>query len=153
MMLRLPKPVTKARFLLIGYGLILLIWMSLEDSSTLSVAILGTGTAIIYSSAWIANRFGGQALSLKVWSIGFIFFGTIIGALSALLTATLMFFKSSWHGHSFPDYPPQMIADMFLRLPIWALSGTLLGLSCAIFMFLHHVNLDESITQIPSGSE
>lgn len=149
MTLRLPKPATKARFLLIGYGLILLVWLSLEDSSAVSVAILGAGTAIIYSSVWIANRFGEQVLPLKIWSIGLVLAGTIIGALSVLSTATLMFFKSSWHGHNFPDYPPQMIADMLLRTPIWALSGALLGLSCAIFLFLHLANLN----QIPSGNE
>jgi|SRR5690606_21009622 len=149
MILRLPKPATKARFLLIGYGLILLVWLSVEDNSAVSVAVLGTGTAIIYTSVWIANRFGEKELPLKIWSIGLVLAGTVMGALSALSTATLMFFKSSWHGHIFPDYPLQMIADMLLRTPIWALSGALLGVSCAIFLFLYHTNLN----QIPSGSE
>lgn len=149
MTLRLPKPATKARFLLIGYGLILLVWLSLEDSSTISVAVLGTGTAIIYAGAWLGNRFGERILPMKIWFVGLILSGIVMGALSALSTATLMFFKSSWHGHTFPDYPPQMIADMLLRTPIWALSGALLGVSCAIFLFLYHANLN----QIPSGSE
>lgn len=149
MTLRLPKPATKARFLLIGYGLILLVWLSLEDSSTVSVAVLGTGTSLIFTNVWIANRFGEKDLSLKIWFIGLVLAGIIMGALSALSTAILMFFKSSWHGHIFPDYPPQMIADMLLRTPIWALSGALLGLSCAIFLFLYHTNLNQK----PSGSE
>ena len=141
MTLRLPKPLTKARFLLIAYGLILLIWMSLEDSSTLSVAILGTGTSIIYSGAWIANRFGAREVSLKKISIGLILWGILLGALSSLMTMTLMFFKSSWHGHAFPDYPLAMIVDMLALMPIWMLSGGLLSLSSAIFLFLYHANL------------
>lgn len=149
MTVRLPKPATKARFLLIGYGLVLLFWMGLEDSGTLTVAMLGTGTAIIYGGAWIANYIGDRDIPLKIWLVGCVILGAFMGALSVLSIATLMFFKSSWHGHTFPDYPAQMIIDMFTRLPIWSLSGALLGLSCAIILFLYHANLN----QIPSGNE
>lgn len=140
MTLRLPKPLTKARFLLIGYGLILLIWMSLEDSSTLVVAILGTGASIIYSGAWIGSRFGERDLALKNVSIGLIVWGALLGIVSSLITALLMFFKSSWHGHIYPDYPLAMITDTLALMPIWAISGGLLGLSFAIFLYLYHVN-------------
>lgn len=143
MTLRLPKPLTKARFLLIGYGLILLVWMSLEDSTTLSVALLGTGASIIYSGAWIANRFGEHELSLKSVSIGLILWGVLLGALSTLMIALLMFFKTSWHGHVYPDYPLAMIVDMLALMPVWAICGGLLGLSSAIFLFLYYANLGE----------
>jgi hypothetical protein len=144
MTLRLSEPKTKARFLLIGYGLILVIWMSLEDKRAVSVALLGTGAAIIYLGTWILSRFSGQDIALRFWFTGFILSGIGLGAASALSTAILMFFKSSWHEHLYPDYPPQMIAAMLARMPFWAMSGALFGLAIAICLLLSLSHLQPS---------
>lgn len=135
--LRFPQPKTKARFLMIGYGLVLIFWMSLENSSTLSVALLGIGATVIYSGTWLINRISERDIPARFWFPGMILSGTFFGAISVLITSILMFFKSGWHGHIYPEYPPQMIFSMFARLPVWTLSGALIGIFSAIFMLLH----------------
>ena len=121
---------------MIGYGFILLIWMSLEDKGTLTVSLLGTGAAIIYIGFWLINRYSDRELDFRLWFSGIVLSGTVIGAASAFTAAMLMFFKSGWHGHLYPDYPPQLIASMLSRMPVWAISGTLIGLFCAILILL-----------------
>lgn len=138
--LRLPLPNSKARFLLIGYGLMILFWLSLEDNGTIAVAILGTGAALIFTSYWVLKRIDGRELPTRLWFSGLIVLGSLMGAAAILVTAILMFFKSSWHGHIFPDYPPTMIAAMLSRMPIWTLAGGLLGLSMAIIILLRQTN-------------
>lgn len=145
MTIRLPQPKTKARFLLIGYGLGLLFWLGLENHSTLLVALLGFGAALIYITTTIMNRFHSRDLPMRLWCVGLIVWGAIIGAASTLTTALLMVFKSSWHGHLTPDYPPQLILDMLTRLPIWTLSGLLIGFCCSIFIFLRQLKIVNSL--------
>ena len=137
MTLHLPAINTQARFLLIGYGLVLLFWMSVEDNGTLSVALLGTGTTVIFGGYTLLNRFGGRSYKTQSVIIGFVICCACLGAIAPLTTALLMFFKSSWHGHIFPDYPPAMIIAMARYIPIWALAGGLVGLSLAIFTVLN----------------
>ncbi len=145
MTLRLARAKTKARFLMIGYGLVLIFWMSLEDSSTLTVSLLGTGAAVIYIGIWLLNRLSERELAFRHWFPGMIFSGTLFGAASVLITVILMFFKSGWHGHIYPDYPPQMIFAMLTRLPVWALSGTLTAIFCAILLLLHKAQNQNSL--------
>jgi hypothetical protein len=137
MNLSIPQPDSRVIFPMVGYGIILLVWLSLEDNSTVSVALLGTGAAVLYSSIWLLKRSGGQVLPLRLWLPGLILFGGTLGALSTLTTTLLMFFKTGWHGHSFPDYPPQMLLAMLQRLPVWMLAGALIGLAIALFKLSH----------------
>jgi hypothetical protein len=135
MALKLPKPDYRARFLLLGYGLVLFIWMSLEDNGTLTVSLLGAGfatTLILYQTF---ERIGGKELSMRFFIGLFVGIGVLSGAISPLATISLMFFKTAWHGHGFPDYPPELMRDMLFRLPAWALAGGLLGLGLG-FLYL-----------------
>ena len=132
MNLSISKPDNRVIFPMVGYGIILLVWLSLEDNGTLSVALLGTGATMLYTSIWLLRRIGGQVLPLRLWLPGLILCGGIVGALSTLTTTVLMFFKTGWHGHIFPDYPPPMLLAMLQRLPVWMLAGALLGLALAL---------------------
>jgi hypothetical protein len=127
---------------MIGYGLIILIWLSLEDNNNLSVALLGIGLALLTSLFLLLNRFGGRTFSLRQCFWGNLVLGAIVGALSAVSTALLMFFKSSWHAHQFLDYPPQMMLAMLSRIPIWALAGFLIGLSVGNLVLLKNAKKD-----------
>jgi hypothetical protein len=127
---RLPKPDYRARFALMGYGLLIFVWMSLEDNGTLTVSLLGAGLAtalILYQLLKLFN------FSSEEWPVfGFFVFwfvlGIFVGAASTIATILLMFFKTAWHGHEFPDYPLELMSDMLVRLPAWALAGGLIGL-------------------------
>ena len=132
MNMRLPQTNSRTIFLLLGYGLVLLLWLSLEDNGTLSVALLGTGAAALFTIIALLNRIGGYVLPMRFWFTGLIGLGAAIGALSTLTTTLLMFFKTSWHNHGFPDYPPAMMLAMLQRLPVWMLAGALIGLAIAL---------------------
>ena len=124
-MIRLPEPDYRARFALMGYGLLIFVWMSLEDNGTLTVSLLGAGLAtalILYQSF---KRFAGKELASRFL---FPILGLSIGAASPIATIFLMFFKTAWHGHDFPDYPLELMRDMLFRLPLWAVAGSLIGI-------------------------
>jgi hypothetical protein len=147
MSMRLPQTNSRTIFLLLGYGLALLLWLSLEDNGTLSVALLGTGAATLFTIIALLNRIGGRVLSMRLWFTGLIGLGAAIGALSTLTTTLLMFFKTGWHGHGFPDYPPAMMLAMLQRLPVWMLAGALIGLAIAMIKL---ATISQDATQILS---
>jgi len=137
MRFRLPKPDYRARFLLMGFGLILFFWMGLEDNGTLTVSILGAVLATALICYQSLKRYGGaeQEFSpLHFFSLSLVF-GAGLGAAASIATVLLMFFKTAWHGHEFPDYPPELMRDMLLRLPAWALAGGLIALGSALLFW------------------
>ncbi|MEL6402801.1 MAG: hypothetical protein AAFR81_00445 [Chloroflexota bacterium] len=136
MSVTLPRLGTKARFLLIGYGLCLLVWMSLEDNSLIPVIILGTGLSVISTIYTLLDNIPHDAVPLPRFLILVVFTSTAIGGFAPLAIALLMFFKTSWHAHAFPDYPPALMLAMLSRLPAWTLAGFLVGCALAIFTVL-----------------
>src|SRR5262245_3786246 len=105
-MIRLPEPDYRARFALMDYGLLISIWMSLEDNGMLTVSLLGAGLSSALILYQIFARFAGKTLETR-----FLFpaLGAFIGAASPIAAILLMFFKTAWHGHGFPDYPVELM--------------------------------------------
>lgn len=132
MQIRLSKPGYRSKLVLLFYCAMILVWMSLEDRGALSVSLLGTGFTIILTIQWIRQHYGAQSFVLRSWVLGAVVCGAWIGAFSAIMTALLMFFKTSWHGHIFADYPPLMIWSLLQRMPFWSLAGALIGLAVAM---------------------
>lgn len=126
----------KWRFLLILYGLVTLVWMSLEDKTVIPVTVLGVLGACLLVVHLVVERWAGQALPPRIWMSLSITCGSAIGALSPVVIVLLMFFKTSWHAHPFPDYPPPLMGAMLTRVPYWAVAGLLIGLSAVIFTLL-----------------
>jgi len=132
MILILPKAGYRSRLLALAYGLVLLIWMGLEDSSMLPAAMIGTGFTALLVYLWLTAKWGGKSFALRWWSSGGVILGAAVGGASTLTIAGMMFFKTGWHGHAYPDFPPQMIFAMLSRLPVWMLAGLLIGLSVVL---------------------
>jgi hypothetical protein len=131
-LLTLPHPGSRARLLTIGFGAVVFFWLSAEDNSALPVAIFGTGISVAIVFWWLSRNYGGKALDRRFWFPGLIFAGGITGAGAALSAVLLMFFKTAWHSHVFPDYPLPMMLAMLERLPAWTLAGALVGLAVAL---------------------
>lgn len=109
------------------YAASLLFWLSLEESSALVPALLGwCGAALMAWRGWQAKPRSMERLRPALWAA---LLGLGAGAGAALIAAALMFFKTAWHNHPYPDYPPLMMLAMLERLPAWALAGGLLGLA------------------------
>lgn len=114
-----------SRWARIVWGVLLLLWLSVEDTHTLPVALLGASGALLWVGHALARAYAGQwqTLGALVPVVG----GALVGAAGALVTTFLMFFKSSWHAHPFPDYPLSMLLDMLGRAPVWAAAGALVA--------------------------
>ena len=100
-----------------------LLWLGLEDTHSAPVAALGLSLAVLAVAHFAEQRAMPWSRSLT-WSL----LGASTGALTALTSTLLMFFKTAWHTHAFPDYPLAMLIAMLERAPIWALAGALIGL-------------------------
>lgn len=114
------------RWLALGWGAAAFIWLGLEDKNSLPASLLGLGGALL-----IGSRPNFAPLTSKRW--GWPTLGALIGALAAVLTTSLLFFKNAWHAHPFPDYPTGMLLAMLERLPWWSLVGGLLGLALRLW--------------------
>lgn len=120
------------RLVAVGYGLVMLLWLSLEDTHTEPVALLGTGFALLSVAGWLIGQYGGVSLAARLWMPGAVLVGALTGAGAALMTTLLMFFKTAQHSHVFPDYPLPMMLAMLQRLPVWGVAGALIGLGVVL---------------------
>jgi hypothetical protein len=110
------------RVAVIAYGAALLVWLSLEDSGSLSPPLLGTAGAVLLLTRTARPR------SMVVWLLR----GAGGGAVAVLIAALLMLLKTGWHAHLVPDYPLSMIVEMLARAPAWSAAGALVGLGAGM---------------------
>jgi hypothetical protein len=117
--------VSRLRMLTIVWGVAILSWLSVEDSTTLPVTILGTGASVLGIWLWLMTHYHGKGMGLWSWAV----LGACMG-MGAIVCATgLMFFKTAWHSHLYPDFPTPMLLAMLARVPTWAIAGAMLGVA------------------------
>lgn len=116
-------------------GTVTLFWLSLEDASTLPVALLGIGVGVLSGLAWARAHYAHVRWTARTWAFACVAGGALIGAWAVLCVVALMFFKTAWHSHLVPDYPLPMMAAMLARLPSWAGVGALVGAGLALRRF------------------
>jgi hypothetical protein len=136
--LTLPPRPFWLRLLIVGWGAVIFIWLSLEDNTALPVAILGTGAAFLFASQWLLSHFGGKPLAPAYAYAGGVLFGALVGVGAAVTTAVLMLGKTVAHSHTFPDYPVGQIVAMLARTPVWGMVGALLMLSALLIWEASH---------------
>jgi hypothetical protein len=137
--LNLPSPHSTIwfRLLTIAYGAALFFWLSAEDNSALLVAVFGASGSALLLFGWWTGQMRVRQLSTRQQQLSVVLIGAIWGAGSAVLTTCLMFFKTAWHSHIFPDYPTPMMLAMLERAPIWALVGMLVALAWLLWNDTH----------------
>ena len=131
-MFTLPPRRPRLRWIALGYGVVLLLWTSLEDNGVALVTLAGVALMLIAAAFWLRRRFGGRSIAARDALIGAVLIGAVAGAGSAGATAALMLLKVGLHAHVFPDYPFGMIVDMLRRAPVWALAGSLAALGVTL---------------------
>jgi hypothetical protein len=126
-MIHLPKHRRQHTLYALGYGAILFMWLSTENTTLLIVSGLGVGLSGLL--VWLATLrwLGGRVFSAQQWLPGVILMGAIIGSGAVWMTIGLMVFKNGWHSHAYPDFPPEVITGMVHRLLPWTLAGGILG--------------------------
>jgi hypothetical protein len=130
--MRLPRPGRWLRWLMLGYGVAVFIWLAVEDVSTWPVTVFGWALALLISVLITLDKLGGRRLAARRAPLLSGFVGLTVGLGSSVAVTVLMFFKNARHGHLFPDYPPGMMLAMLERAPVWAAAGGLIGLGLGL---------------------
>ncbi|MEQ8672935.1 MAG: hypothetical protein RIC84_06945 [Aggregatilineales bacterium] len=127
--MKVPARIVGFRWLVICWAVIIFFWLSREDSDVLGVVLLGIWGAMLFCGSWITRNLGGRHVS-RSSAVGVCLLGGgVVGIMTGLITAGLMFFKNVRHAHIFPDYPFEMIGAILERVPIWGIAGALFGLA------------------------
>lgn len=130
--LTIPYQNTWHRFGAIGYGAILLLWLSTEENAVWLTVLLGTGLALVIEGLFITHRLGKKTLGWRIWLPGILLLGAITGLASVFGTILLMVFKNVQHSHAAPDFSRAVVEGIFQLAPAWMLSGALLGGAVAL---------------------
>lgn len=115
------------RFISISWAVLVLLWLSTEDVSTIAPVIAGFIGISLVMWNWLQLLYADGAAGATRQLVIAVLFGAVIGAGTILGSVLLMFFKTAWHAHAFPDYPLLMMMAMLERAPSWALAGALCG--------------------------
>ncbi len=117
------------RYYTIILGILLLIWLPVEDSNeqlaTAFAAAISAGLAV----RLVVKNFLPQPASL----LKHVLFGTGFGLTIAPFAFVLMALKTGLHGHTAPDFTSAQVTAIFLRAPLWGLGGLLIGLGVGLW--------------------
>ena len=116
----------------IGYGLLLLFWLSSEDRGLGPVTILGAGLSLGLGVLLVVRYLAGRTLAGRRGLLALAIWAGLVGAASAPLIASLMVFKTASHAHLYADYPLPIILGTLARLPAWSAAGALGGLGLGL---------------------
>jgi hypothetical protein len=111
-------------------GALLLFWLPVEDRNERTAQLLGILLCLVLALYLI---FRNSEHPCKRIFRRYLVIGTLAGTGVSILTLSLMIFKGGLHGHGFPDYTITQFANVFRLTPVWALLGTLSGLSGALW--------------------
>lgn len=128
----IPRRGPRLTLLAVGYGGIVLLWLSWEDTHIWPVILLAAGASMITGMLAATGHLAGQSLSQRAFVLGLSLWGGLVGRLAGPLAALLMLVKTAAHGHVYPDYPLPVMGATLARTPIWAMAGALMGLGTAL---------------------
>ena len=116
----------------IGYGALLLAWLTPEDNTIFVVSLLGAGLSLMIVLLVVLRWFGGRTLAPRQWIPGLVLLGALLGFGAVWMTVFLMVFKNGWHGHAAPDFPGVVVVGIINRAIPWTVAGALLGGAAAL---------------------
>lgn len=143
-MLRIPEHHRRHTLMAIGYGALLLAWLTPEDATLIIVSVLGAGLSLMVSRLAGLRWLGGKTLTPRQWIPGLVVWGAFVGFGAVWATVLLMVFKNAWHSHAAPDFAGTVVAGIMRRSIPWTAAGALLGGAVALVRIALH--RDEPLT-------
>jgi hypothetical protein len=131
-MVSIPRPGRRVRLLTLIYGLMVLFWLSPEESQVWPVALLGLGVSLVGVVVTLMNKLGGKTIPASYVLPGAALVGVMVGLGASIAAAFLMFFKNALHAHLNPDFPLPLMLAVLERAPVWGLAGLLAGLGLGL---------------------
>jgi hypothetical protein len=129
-MMSIPATIPGYRLFLVLFGLYGAIWIVLEGN-LLRVIGLGLFAAGLILLTVIQRRWAGRSLSSRRWLVLCAVGGLWLGLGGAMLTLLFMALKSGLHAHGW-EYSVAETQWMVQQLPIWGVSGLLLGVGVGL---------------------
>lgn len=110
-------------------GIIVLVWLTIEDENTLWVVIISVAISL-WAAAWVLVKplIGEKRIILRHSLVGI-----GVGLAMAPLAILLMALKTSIHGHASPDFTVPQMQEVLSRTPFFALSGFLVGIGSGLW--------------------
>ncbi|MCI0714580.1 MAG: hypothetical protein L0154_30780 [Chloroflexi bacterium] len=127
--MRIPPLTNRYILFAIGYGVLILGWLTPEESTVWVVGMLGWGLAYLLAGLFIRQRWGGRKLRDRIWIPLAIMLGAIIGLAAAGLTFLLMLMKNVQHSHLVLDFSNEITLGILERAPLWAATGLFANLA------------------------
>lgn len=120
------------RYLALILGIIILLWLPVEDVSERGPVLLSAALC-----AWWAARFLiYDHPKAKAFWLRYLLCGALAGLATTPVALLLMIFKSGLHGHAAPDFTPAQMQSVIIRTPLWVGSGILLSFGVALARFV-----------------
>jgi len=116
-----PTPIW-LRFSAIGVGILILLWLSIEDTSEIPAITIAIFVSLLFALRSLLGKQRQQSLTRFTLLSGLAGVGVI--PISLFLIA----FKSGLHSHGIPEYPFEQIIAVLRRTPFFAMGGLLVGL-------------------------
>jgi hypothetical protein len=135
----------------IGYGGILLVWLSTESNHPGIVSALGSGLACVVVGLSVLRRFGGRELRFAVWGPGLVVAGLLAGLCSVIGTALLMLMKNAQHSHVMPDFSGEVVVGILGQTPAWVLAGGLIGGALTLVLLATYRQGDPDLNSTITG--
>jgi hypothetical protein len=129
--LQKPGAARSVRLLTVGFGIIALVWVSLEDQSVTWVILFAAAICLL-TAAWLLASSPRPVVG-KGWLV-YPLAGLLGGAATAPVALLLMAIKTGLHGHSVPDYSPNQMMAVLISFPIWVGAGGVIGLGAGLWL-------------------
>ena len=148
----IPHRGPRLTLLAVGYGGLLLWWLSWEDTAIWPVIALAAGLAVLVGLLITIRTLAGRHFPPGKAVPGLLLWGALAGVLWGITAALLMVLKTAAHGHLTPDYPLPVIGATLARIPAWSVSGALLGLGFGLLRIAHRASRKSRSHQAPLSS-
>jgi putative flippase GtrA len=116
------------RFLAIGVGILILLWLPIEDTSEIPAITIAL---IICGLLALRFLFGDQS---QPSFIRMTFLSALAGIAIIPMSLFLIAFKSGIHSHDTPEFPVEQIMAVLQRTPYFAIGGLLIGLGSSVWL-------------------
>jgi hypothetical protein len=116
-----PKSPLSIRWTGILWGLVTIIWLPIEDSSTFYLIAISAGWSAWSAARWIHPR------SRSIDSRRALLVGAGAGVLIFPFAMALTGLKAGLHDHGFLDFTNSQLLDIAKATPLWAAIGALIS--------------------------
>ena len=133
------KPSTMLRVFGLLLGIVVLIWLPIEESSVLGVLLIST-LICSWMGTWLLRR---TANSNMKPILRYLIIGGCAGLLIPPMALLLMAMKSGIHGHGRPDYTFSQMQSVISRLPFFVAGGLLVAAGAGVLGDYYQVHTRE----------